>query len=443
MASENKMVIYKHIDLQLYPMLSYVCSVILVHVPFALCETLILGTLIYFISHFVYAAQNYFFFIFILFTFNILMSVLFRSIAYLMRNADIAQPLAGPITIIFFVLGGIFITMNKIPNFIIWLYWISPFSWAIRCLAQNEYLSSRYDTLSVIGDEINQQRIGDIYLQQYAISTNPLLQYIGIAILWGYIFIFVFGSAYVLQNRRFQLTMGTRRTVTQVDENAIKIEIKQTKENINSNDYHLLPEESITKSLPFISANLVFTNLHYSVPVTVDKVTFDKKLLSGINGYAKAGTLTALMGSSGAGKTTLMDVIAGRKTGGKIEGEILINGYKQDSATFNQIAAYVEQTDLHIGTSTVREALHFSAQLRLPSSVTADQRIAFVNEVLEILELTSIADRIIGDVNIPGLSPGELKRVTIGVELVANPSILFLDEVNITNINRLQLEYVH
>ena len=70
----------------------------------------------------------------------------------------------------------------------------------------------------------------------------------------------------------------------------------------------------------------------------------------------------------------------------------------------------------------------FSAVLRLPATVTAAQRSAFVDEVLDILELTPIADRIIGDSELPGLSPGQLKRVTIGVELVANPPVLFLDE---------------
>ena len=123
-----------------------------------------------------------------------------------------------------------------------------------------------------------------------------------------------------------------------------------------------------------------------------------------------------------------MDVIAGRKTQGSIEGAILVNGYPKQGRTFNRLCGYVEQTDVHLATSTVREALHFSASLRLPSSVTIEQRTKFVNEVLDILELTPIADRLIGDATLHGLSLGQLKRVTIGVELVANPSVLFLDE---------------
>lgn len=79
-----------------------------------------------------------------------------------------------------------------------------------------------------------------------------------------------------------------------------------------------------------------------------------------------------------------------------------------------------------MGTQTVRECLEFSASLRLPRTVSAATRAAFVCEILDELELTAIAERQVGDSNIPGLSPSEMKRVTIGVELAANPPILFL-----------------
>ena len=84
--------------------------------------------------------------------------------------------------------------------------------------------------------------------------------------------------------------------------------------------------------------------------------------------------------------------------------------------------------DLHMGHHTVREALDFSAHIRLPKSIPKQQRDAWVNEVMALVGLTNIGDRLIGDAATPGLSPGQLKLVTIAVELVANPSVLFLDE---------------
>jgi ABC-type multidrug transport system ATPase subunit len=129
-----------------------------------------------------------------------------------------------------------------------------------------------------------------------------------------------------------------------------------------------------------------------------------------------------------SGKTTLMDVIAGRKTAGKVEGSICVNGHPQSFPSFNRLMGYVEQTDIHVGMHTVREAIEFSAKLRLPSGVTDEARGTFVELLLDELELRPLADRIVGDANVEGLSPGELKRLTIAVEMAANPALLFLDE---------------
>jgi ABC-type multidrug transport system ATPase subunit len=93
------------------------------------------------------------------------------------------------------------------------------------------------------------------------------------------------------------------------------------------------------------------------------------QLLWNVSGVFKPGRLTALMGVSGAGKTTLMDVIAGRKTGGYIKGEIKISGYRKVQDTFARISGYVEQTDIHSPQVTVHESLMFSSWLRLPRKV--------------------------------------------------------------------------
>lgn len=98
------------------------------------------------------------------------------------------------------------------------------------------------------------------------------------------------------------------------------------------------------------------------------------QLLKNVSGVFSPGVLTALVGSSGAGKTTLMDVLAGRKTGGHIEGEIKISGHLKEQKTFARISGYVEQNDIHSPQVTVWESLLFSASLRLPKEVSKEQR---------------------------------------------------------------------
>lgn len=98
------------------------------------------------------------------------------------------------------------------------------------------------------------------------------------------------------------------------------------------------------------------------------------QLLREVTGSFRPGVLTALMGVSGAGKTTLMDVLAGRKTGGYIEGDIRIAGYPKNQATFARISGYCEQNDIHSPQVTVRESLIYSAFLRLPEMI-GDQEI--------------------------------------------------------------------
>ena len=102
------------------------------------------------------------------------------------------------------------------------------------------------------------------------------------------------------------------------------------------------------------------------------------QLLSDISGAFRPGVLTALVGVSGAGKTTLMDVLAGRKTGGTIEGDIRLSGYPKKQETFARISGYCEQTDIHSPNVTVYESLIYSAWLRLSSEVDENtERYAF------------------------------------------------------------------
>lgn len=153
----------------------------------------------------------------------------------------------------------------------------------------------------------------------------------------------------------------------------------------------------------------------------------ERRILDHVDGWVMPGTLTALMGVSGAGKTTLLDVLATRVTMGVIGGEMLVDGRQRDDS-FQRKTGYVQQQDLHLSTSTVREALNFSALLRQPAHVPRQEKLDYVKEVIKLLDMEEYADAVVG-VPGEGLNVEQRKRLTIGVELAAKPQLLlFLDE---------------
>ncbi|KAK9152794.1 hypothetical protein Sjap_000274 [Stephania japonica] len=199
--------------------------------------------------------------------------------------------------------------------------------------------------------------------------------------------------------------------------------------------------------LPFEPLSMTFHNVNYFVDMSKENdynscpmsmeyshqeflqpwlapVELEKQLLW----MYSPGVLTALVGSSGAGKTTLMDVLAGRKTGGYIEGDIKISGYPKEQRTFARISGYVEQNDIHSPQLTVEESLLFSSWLRLPKDISEESKNEFVKEVMRLVELDTMRNALVGLPGSSGLSTEQRKRLTIAVELVANPSIIFMDE---------------
>ena len=133
------------------------------------------------------------------------------------------------------------------------------------------------------------------------------------------------------------------------------------------------------------------------------------------------------MGSSGAGKTTLLDVLAQRSTTGIVTGDIKIDNRPLNDS-FQRKTGYVQQQDLHLETTSVREALHFSALLRLPASTPKSKKIDHAEEVIKMLDIGAYAEAIVGVAG-EGLNVEQRKMLSIGVELAAKPDLLiFLDE---------------
>ena len=171
-------------------------------------------------------------------------------------------------------------------------------------------------------------------------------------------------------------------------------------------------------------ATLTFHDVKYEVR-TRSRGT--KRILKGVSGVLKQGTLTAVMGPSGCGKSTLLDVLADCKRTGVASGDIRLNGEARP-ANYRSSAAYVMQSDNTHITLTVRETLMYAAELRMGGHTTAAECQARVEETLADTDLGFVADNRIGDDVSGGLSGGQRRRVTVAIELINRPQLLFLDE---------------
>jgi ABC-type multidrug transport system ATPase subunit len=156
----------------------------------------------------------------------------------------------------------------------------------------------------------------------------------------------------------------------------------------------------------------------------------DKVILRKVSGHVGSNQVCAILGPSGSGKTTLLNVLAGRSSSRppnvKVSVHMEADGVKTNPVSFRKNVAYVMQDDALMATATPREALLFSATLRL--SVSEEARTKRVEEMLGELDLLGCADVYIGGPLVKGISGGQRKRTAVGVELVTKPGLVFLDE---------------
>ena len=181
-------------------------------------------------------------------------------------------------------------------------------------------------------------------------------------------------------------------------------------------------------------STITFYSLNYTLrrqkccngcPLPFCKTTH-KRILYDINGIFKPG-MNAILGPTGSGKSSLLDILADRKDRKGLAGQVLMDGQVQ-TADFKYRVGYVVQDDIVSGTLSVRENLAFSANLRLSKHTTREQKTSIVRNVIEQLGLEKCADTKVGTEYSRGISGGERKRTNIGMELVLSPSVLFLDE---------------
>ncbi|XP_078166988.1 ABC transporter G family member 11-like [Carex rostrata] len=183
-------------------------------------------------------------------------------------------------------------------------------------------------------------------------------------------------------------------------------------------------DKANTNLIGDVSARLTWKDL--TVTVTLGNGEMHT-VLDRLTGYAEPGTITALMGPSGSGKSTLLDALAGRLAANAfLSGTVLLNGRKT-KLSFGT-AAYVTQDDTLIGTLTVREMISYSARLRLSNKMSREEKRALVEGTITEMGLQDCADTVIGNWHLRGVSGGEKRRVSIALEILMRPRLLFLDE---------------
>lgn len=186
----------------------------------------------------------------------------------------------------------------------------------------------------------------------------------------------------------------------------------------------LWKEKANTEFVGDVSARLTWKDLTVVVILSNGDT---QNVLEKLSGYAEPGTFTALMGPSGSGKSTLLDALSGRLAANAfMSGTILLNGRKA-KLSFGT-AAYVTQDDNLIGTLTVRETISYSARLRLPDRMPWSDKRALVESTIVEMGLQDCADTVIGNWHLRGVSGGERRRVSIAIEILMRPRLLFLDE---------------
>lgn len=165
------------------------------------------------------------------------------------------------------------------------------------------------------------------------------------------------------------------------------------------------------------------------ITANINKKTEPKMIINNVSGTVLPGQFVSIIGASGAGKTTLLNYLSGRDIAKNLNrtGQVSVNGVdRKDVANFSAFSAFVQQDDILFQTMTVKECLTFAARLKLPG--TFEEQIERVNILIEKLKLGKCQNTKIGGPLVKGVSGGERKRTSIGVELITDPNLIFLDE---------------
>ncbi|KAF9930336.1 hypothetical protein FBU30_000609 [Linnemannia zychae] len=458
-ALEGRPIMYKLKNYAMYRPSSFGFAQIVLDIPTVIVHNLLFAVVLYLLSGLQRTAGKFFFFVLVLTLASLCMTSFFRMWGCACQTFDTATKYSGVILLALVLYSGYLIPYQAMHPWFIWIFWINPLAYGFKALMANEMTGLRFScdeqylvpngpeytnlanqVCTLAGGKPGRNYVeGPDYLYssfRYKVSEK-WINVVAVALFW---ILFSVLTALAMEVREFGKGGFSTNVFKRPKKSSSKSNRAGTGSRIEPDVERGQVQETTIPPADVDDTGDIEGNEHlvkgsvfswedvdYVVPYKADP-SGKKQLLNKVSGIVKPGTMTALMGSSGAGKTTLLDVLAQRKSMGVITGQIEVDG-KPLRRDFQRTTGYCEQLDVHVPQSTVREALRFSAHLRQPAEVSIAEKNAYVEEIIKILEMENIADAMIGTTESGlGISVEERKRLTIGVELVAKPKLLFLDE---------------
>lgn len=456
---EARPIVEKHKKYALYRPSADALASIISELPVKLCMSIFFNFSYYFMVHFRRDPGRFFFYWMFCGLCTLCMSHMFRSLGAVSTSLAGAMTPATSVLLAMVIFTGFVIPIPNMLGWCRWIQYINPVSYVFESLMVNEFHNFEFDCASFVPsggpydsvDAINRVCAtagaqpgssvvnGTDYLAtSFEYFNSHKWRNMGIVIAYIVVFLFVyialteFNKGAMQKGEIILFLKGSLKKVKQQKdqqkaksadiENNIpneKISYSDAMEKDGSGDSSAYDDKIPTQKQIFH-----WKDLTYEVKIKSE----NRVILNHVDGWVKPGQITALMGASGAGKTTLLNCLSERVTTGTVsDGTRMVNGHGLDSS-FQRSIGYVQQQDIHLATSTVREALTFSAYLRQPSHVSKEDKDAYVDYVIDLLEMAAYSDALVGVAG-EGLNVEQRKSLTIGVELVAKPKLLlFLDE---------------
>eukprot|EP00978_Attheya_sp_CCMP212_P043255 scaffold279116_cov54-Attheya_sp.AAC.1 len=425
---------------------------VLTDAPLSILEAILLSSISYYWVDMNSGANHFFYFLGTMIGLECVGQALGRLLCALFRKQVTANACSSVAILLCGTVGGFMPAYGSIPTILRWFSWFTPVSYAFEGMMINEFYGRELSGV-IIGTEEGDVSLasisGSAWLSNFDLPRQSFASANSIKI-FDLGMLFVFALVYDLlglyfiertrewyhnQTRRPQATVKYSFDLTPGLDSPAAAALRDSKSH-NSKTKPVDDGEKLEQG-QIGSTSTLHNSTEADWPQTlsacgrkmaeVDKDESESlTLLQGVDALFRRSRMCALMGTSGAGKSTFMDVVAGYKTGGQITGDILVDGIPKDTKTWKRIMGYAEQNDILNPYLSVLETLRFTASCRLHRGVDREAR---VQEVIELMGLADYAKFVVGrELEGEGLPKHARKRLTIAVQLVIRPKVLFLDE---------------